>query len=417
MVAADGSGESLLATRVAPLAPVWSPLGAHQLAFLGAGGRLRLLDTDSRRSLASAPALAATTTLGWAAPGSPLLEASPRALRTRSVASAPRAGRLALGPARMLSLPPAATVNAAAFTPRGSEIAALLSLPADAGRPAHSEVVLIDPSSRSSRRLLNVPGSLSDLLWSPDASRLLVAWPDADQWLFIPLRGDHQGRAFGPISPEFAPGAPLAAEVFPRFGGLVLHARSLPLSVSSRTSGVGAGTIRVGDPLMARAIWSGSISFGLLNVPVKLYSAVARRSISLREIRESDGARIRHRRVAEGTDEEVPYEEIVKAFEITPGSYVPIGKDEIASLAPKKTRAIEVQDFVDLEEIDPIYFDSPYYLGPAEGAEKAYSLLAAAMEDSGKVAIARFVFRNKEHLAAIRPAGRRADPDHDALRR
>ncbi len=153
---------------------------------------------------------------------------------------------------------------------------------------------------------------------------------------------------------------------------------------------------------MARAIWSGSISFGLLNVPVKLYSAVARRSIALREIRESDSARIKHRRVAEGTDEEVPYEEIIKAYEITPGQYVPISKDEMSSMAPEKTRAIDVQDFVDLEEIDPIYFDSPYYLGPADGAEKAYSLLAAAMEASGKVAIARFVFRNKEHLAAIR---------------
>lgn len=155
---------------------------------------------------------------------------------------------------------------------------------------------------------------------------------------------------------------------------------------------------------MARAIWSGSISFGLLNVPVRLYSAVARRGIALREIRESDGARIRHRRVAEGTEEEVAYEDIVKAFEITPGRYVPLSKDELASLDPQKSRAIEVQDFVELGQIDPIYFDSPYYLGPAEGAEKAYSLLARAMEGSGKVAIARFVFRNKEHLAALRPA-------------
>ena len=156
---------------------------------------------------------------------------------------------------------------------------------------------------------------------------------------------------------------------------------------------------------MARAIWSGSISFGLLNVPVKLYSAVARRGIALREIRESDSARIKHRRVAEGTDEEVPYEEIVKAFELTPGQYVPLSKDEMAAMAPEKTRAIDVQDFVDLDEIDPIYFDSPYYLGPADGAERAYSLLAQAMEASGKVAIARFVFRNKEHLAAIRASG------------
>ncbi|HEX5525856.1 MAG TPA: Ku protein [Solirubrobacterales bacterium] len=153
---------------------------------------------------------------------------------------------------------------------------------------------------------------------------------------------------------------------------------------------------------MARAIWSGTISFGLLNVPVRMYSAVARRSIALREIRDSDSARIKHRRVAEGTDEEVPYENIIKAYELSPGQYVPLSKDEMAALAPEKTRAIDVQDFVDIEEIDPMYFDSPYYLGPAEGAEKAYSLLAAAMESSGKAAIARFVFRNKEHLAALR---------------
>jgi DNA end-binding protein Ku len=153
---------------------------------------------------------------------------------------------------------------------------------------------------------------------------------------------------------------------------------------------------------MARAIWSGTISFGLLNVPVRLYSAVARRNIALREIRESDSARIKHRRVAEGTDEEVPYENIVKAYELSPGQYVPLSKDEMAALAPEKSRAIDVVDFVDIEEIDPMYFDSPYYLGPSEGAEKAYSLLAAAMEASGKAAVTRFVFRNKEHLAALR---------------
>lgn len=153
---------------------------------------------------------------------------------------------------------------------------------------------------------------------------------------------------------------------------------------------------------MARSIWSGSISFGLLNVPVKLYSAVARRSIALREVRESDSARIKHRRVAEGTDEEVPYEQIVKAYEITSGRYVQLSNEEMAALRPAKSRSIDVEDFVDIEEIDPMYFNSPYYLGPAEGAEKAYSLLAAAMASSGKAAIARFVFRNKEHLAAIR---------------
>jgi DNA end-binding protein Ku len=155
---------------------------------------------------------------------------------------------------------------------------------------------------------------------------------------------------------------------------------------------------------MARAIWSGTISFGLLNVPVKLYSAVSRKAIRFNELREEDGARVRHKRVAESDGEEVPYEKIVKGYEISPDRFVVLGRDELAELDPKKTRAIEIQDFVDLEDIDPIYFDSPYYLGPAPGAEKAYSLLARAMQASGKVAIARFVLRNREHLAAIRPS-------------
>ena len=154
---------------------------------------------------------------------------------------------------------------------------------------------------------------------------------------------------------------------------------------------------------MARAIWSGTISFGLLNVPVKLYSAVSRKTIRFNELRESDSSRVRHKRVAESDDKEVPYEEIVRGYEISPDRYVVFSRDELEELNPAKTRAIEIQDFVDIEQIDPIYFDSPYYLAPAEGAEKAYGLLVRAMEASGKAAIARFVLRNKEHLAAIRP--------------
>src|SRR2546426_2490222 len=157
---------------------------------------------------------------------------------------------------------------------------------------------------------------------------------------------------------------------------------------------------------MARAIWSGSISFGLLNVPVKLYSAVSRKSVSFRELRQTDSSRIRHKRVSEADGEEVPYEEIVKGYEIAPEQYVVLTRDELEELDPKKTRAIEIQDFVDLDEIDPIYFDHPYYLGPDKGAEKAYALLVKAMADSKKVAVARFVLRNREHLAAIRPMGK-----------
>jgi DNA end-binding protein Ku len=154
---------------------------------------------------------------------------------------------------------------------------------------------------------------------------------------------------------------------------------------------------------MARAIWSGSISFGLLNVPVKLYSAVSKKSVSFRELRESDGSRIRHKRVAEADGEEVDYNDIVKGYEIAPEQYVVITRDELEELDPKKTRAIEVLDFVDLDDIDPIYFDHPYYLGPDKGAERAYSLLVKAMEDSHKVAVCRFVLRNRESLAALRP--------------
>jgi DNA end-binding protein Ku len=157
---------------------------------------------------------------------------------------------------------------------------------------------------------------------------------------------------------------------------------------------------------MARAIWSGSISFGLLNVPVRLYSAVSRKSVSFRELRASDKSRIRHKRVAESDGEEVPYEEIVKGYEVAPEQFVVLTREELEELDPKKTRAIEIQDFVDLDEIDPIYFDHPYYLGPDKGAEKPYALLVKAMSDERKVAVARFVLRNREYLAAIRPMGK-----------
>jgi DNA end-binding protein Ku len=156
---------------------------------------------------------------------------------------------------------------------------------------------------------------------------------------------------------------------------------------------------------MARAIWSGSISFGLLNVPVKLYSAVSKQTVRFRELRENDGARIKHKRVAEADGKEVPYEKIVKGYEYAPDQYVVLSRDELSELDPKRTRAIEIQDFVDLDDIDPIYFEQPYYLGPDKGAARAYALLVQAMKESRKVAIARFVLRNKEHLAAIRPMG------------
>jgi len=153
---------------------------------------------------------------------------------------------------------------------------------------------------------------------------------------------------------------------------------------------------------MPRAIWTGTISFGLLNVPVKLYSAVSSKAIRFRELRAEDGSRVRHKRVAEADEEEVAYEDLAKGYEIAPDRYVVLSREELESLDPKRTKAIEIEDFVDLDQIDPIYFNQPYYLGPAPGAERAYALLTEAMGEQRKVAIARFVLRNRESLAAIR---------------
>jgi DNA end-binding protein Ku len=136
---------------------------------------------------------------------------------------------------------------------------------------------------------------------------------------------------------------------------------------------------------------------------VKLYSAVSKQTVRFRELREGDGSRVKHKRVAESDGKEVPYEKIVKGYEYAPDQYVVLTKDELADLEPQRSRAIEIQDFVDLDDIDPIYFEQPYYLGPDKGAERAYALLVQALKESRKVAIARFVLRNKEHLAAIRP--------------
>ena len=158
---------------------------------------------------------------------------------------------------------------------------------------------------------------------------------------------------------------------------------------------------------MPRAIWSGSISFGLLNVPVKLYSAVSKKSVSFRELRESDSSRIRHKRVAEADGEEVAYEDIVKGYEIAPEQYVVITRDELEELDPKKTRAIEIKDFVDLDEIDPIYYQKSYYLGPKDSDNaSSYALLRDALKKTNRAGIAKFVMRGKEYLATIRADGK-----------
>jgi DNA end-binding protein Ku len=156
---------------------------------------------------------------------------------------------------------------------------------------------------------------------------------------------------------------------------------------------------------MPRSIWSGAISFGLVNVPVKLYSAVSRKTVRFNQLNEKTGNRIQQKRVDPETGDEVPFEQIVKGFELTKDRYVIITPDEFDALDPERSRMIQIEDFVDQEDIDPIYYDHPYYLVPDKGAEKAYGLLLNAMDASRKVAIARVVLRSKEQLVAIRAAG------------
>jgi DNA end-binding protein Ku len=154
---------------------------------------------------------------------------------------------------------------------------------------------------------------------------------------------------------------------------------------------------------MPRSIWTGAISFGLVTVPVKLYSAVQRKSVRFHQLSGKSGVRIQQKRVDPTTGDEVPYEEIVKGYEIAPDQYVLIEPGELEALDPKKTKTIEISDFVGLDEIDPIFYDHPYYLAPAAGGAKPYRLLYEAMVESRKVAIAKVVIRQKENLVAIRP--------------
>src|SRR3954454_2345729 len=154
---------------------------------------------------------------------------------------------------------------------------------------------------------------------------------------------------------------------------------------------------------MARSIWTGTISFGLVTVPVKMYSAVSRKTVRFHQLNKATGARISMRRVDPSTGEEVPYEDIVKGYEMSPDRYVLIEPDELESLDPKKTKTIDIMDFVDLVEIDPIFYDHPYYLAPGTGGAKPYRLLLEAMREPGKVGIAKVVIRSKEQLVALRP--------------
>ena len=154
-----------------------------------------------------------------------------------------------------------------------------------------------------------------------------------------------------------------------------------------------------------RPIWKGSISFGLVNIPVSLYLAAKSERVSFKMLHAADQGRIHYKRVCEVDGEEVPWEEIVKGYEYARGRYVEITDEDLESIDIGLARTVDIVQFVDQEEIDPVFYDRPYFLEPTRGAERAYALLHAALVRSGKVGIARVVFREREYLAAVRPRG------------
>lgn len=154
---------------------------------------------------------------------------------------------------------------------------------------------------------------------------------------------------------------------------------------------------------MPRAIWSGSVSFGLVNVPVKLVTATSSKDVRFNQLHATDHARINQKRVCSVDGQEVDYSEIVRGYDLGGGNYVVIEPEELASVDPEATRSIDIEEFVDLSEIDPLYFEHSYYLVPDEIAARPYALLVEAMAGTGKVGIGRFVLRTKQYLALLRP--------------
>src|ERR671919_2200124 len=153
---------------------------------------------------------------------------------------------------------------------------------------------------------------------------------------------------------------------------------------------------------MPRAIWSGAISFGLVNVPVRMYSAIDEQDIHFHYVHEKDGSRIGYEKICKKEDKPVPDDEIVKAYEYAKGKYVYMTDEDFEAAAVEGYKTIDITDFVPRDEIDPIYFERTYYLGPQEGAEKVYALLRRAMEEAGLAGIAKYVMREKQQLGALR---------------
>jgi DNA end-binding protein Ku len=154
---------------------------------------------------------------------------------------------------------------------------------------------------------------------------------------------------------------------------------------------------------MARAIWKGSISFGLVNIPIALYPATRREELKFRLLRKSDLSPVNYKRVAEKDGKEVPWNQIVKGYEYEKGRYVVLKDEDFERVDLEATQTVDIQDFVHQEEIDPIFFYKPYYLEPQKGGDKAYVLLRDALKDSGKVGIAKVVIKTREYLAGVKP--------------
>src|SRR5919106_5931750 len=175
--------------------------------------------------------------------------------------------------------------------------------------------------------------------------------------------------------------------------------------VPLRTTGhilMGSDERRRKERDMPRSLWKGTLSFGLVTIPVQLFTATENRTPSFNQLRESDHSRISYKRVAKADDEEVAFDDIVKGYEYARDHYVVFTKEELDGLRPMSSRSIEIEQFVPLEQIDPIYFDRTYYLAPEPSGAKAYALLAEAMADDGSVAVCRITLRDKEYLATLR---------------
>lgn len=156
---------------------------------------------------------------------------------------------------------------------------------------------------------------------------------------------------------------------------------------------------------MARPIWSGTVGFGLVSVPVKLFSATSPKEVHFHMLHDKDGGRIQQKRVCSIDGEEVPWEHIVKGYELAKGRFLSVEKKELEQIAPQANRSIDIEDFVELKQIDPVYFESTYYLQPDRGAARPYALLLAALKKTGRVGVARFVLRTRQYLCAVRPMG------------